>query len=72
MSVSNAVPFQVTANRKHDDRVFSNTDQFTREIHWFFRAREGTMGPYDSREAALEMMLAYKAQCQLYGLTGNR
>jgi len=72
MSMVDPAPIQIASNPKIDCRIFSIEEQFTRQMRWFFRAREGVMGPYESREAAAHMLLEFTEQCQLHGLTGNR
>lgn len=39
---------------------------------WYFRAREGIMGPYPSRAVAKAMLMQFLARCQKQAYTGGR
>jgi hypothetical protein len=45
-------------------RIFSQPNPATGVTEWYFLAREGTMGPYESREYAKQMLIKFKAYCQ--------
>jgi hypothetical protein len=53
-------------------RIFSQSNPATGVDEWYFLAREGTMGPYGSREYAKQMLIKFKAQCQRSMPNGGR
>lgn len=41
-------------------------------MEWFFLSREGTKGPFDSRQTAASARHAHAAYCQQQGIQGIR
>jgi hypothetical protein len=64
--------FPVNAFMADADRIFYQAGQTLDREQWFFRAREGVMGPYASRETAERELREFKVHCQRTGATGNR
>lgn len=54
------------------DRVYSATNPTTGKFGWYFQVREGECGPYQSKEAAENMLKEYIAQCIEEGNSGGR
>jgi hypothetical protein len=55
-----------------NERLFSIDDEATGEVRWYFRTREGVMGPFESRALALMELTQFKARCREAGNQGNR
>ncbi len=72
MSTANLDLFPLNAFADAADRVFFQANQITGLATWFFRAREGIMGPYETRATAEQRLMEFKAFCQRAGITGNR
>jgi hypothetical protein len=51
------------ANLFKADRIFSEQNHKTGIREWFFQAREGMIGPYETREVAERMMKEFIARC---------
>jgi|GEM_PF-663098 len=54
------------------NRVFSERNNRTGQIEWFFEAREGIMGPYDSAASANKALDEFKERCIRLGCDGGR
>lgn len=54
------------------DRIFSAQQQKTGMMEWYFQAREGNIGPYETREQADAMLQKFIATCIELGHTGGR
>lgn len=54
------------------DRVFAITNQKTGVAEWYFQAREGDIGPYESRKHAELMLKKFIETCIEHGFTGGR
>lgn len=63
--------FPVNAFMADANRIFFRAGPAMDRGQWFFRAREGVMGPYASRETAERELLEFKAYCQRMGVTGR-
>jgi hypothetical protein len=72
MSTANVATFPLHAFGDITDRIFPQANPLSDVALWFFKAREGIMGPYESRETAEQRLLEFKAYCQRTGATGNR
>jgi hypothetical protein len=55
-----------------NERIVSEVNAMAEDIEWFFRAREGLIGPYPSRSFAQTMLIRFKARCQNRKNTGGR
>lgn len=53
-------------------RIFCQTNNDTQLPEWFFQAREGVIGPYESREVAEKVLQGFIAHCQARGSDGGR
>lgn len=53
-------------------RVFSERDVGNGLTEWFFMAREGIMGPYESKEYANRELQNFIARCIALNSTGGR
>ena len=54
------------------DRVFSTKSPKTSGVSWYFQAREGDFGPYDSKDEAKTMLTEYIEECLMSGNDGGR
>jgi hypothetical protein len=54
------------------NRVFSQRNNVTGQIEWFFEAREGIMGPYESAAYANKALDEFKKRCLHLGSDGGR
>jgi len=54
------------------DRVYSSIDPRTGKCGWYFQAREGDSGPYETRAEAQAMLKEYIQECIEMGMTGGR
>ncbi|HYE37154.1 MAG TPA: hypothetical protein VEB01_17270 [Methylocaldum sp.] len=54
------------------DRVFSERNNTTGQIEWFFLTREGVMGPYESEAFAKKSLDEFKQRCIVIGADGGR
>lgn len=61
-SCHTVLPELGTGNRFQADRTFSSHNAKTGLIEWFFSAREGTFGPYISKEQAKKMLAEFMAR----------
>jgi hypothetical protein len=55
-----------------NERIVSEVNAEVGDVEWFFRAREGLIGPYPSRNFAGTMLLRFKARCQNRKVAGGR
>ncbi|MDD5036316.1 MAG: hypothetical protein PHE55_16340 [Methylococcaceae bacterium] len=53
-------------------RIFSHRNCETGRIEWFFHAREGVIGPYESVDKATQMMVDFIETCKKLGSDGGR
>lgn len=53
-------------------RVFSVKNQASGKPEWYFQAREGNIGPYDSRVQAEFMLKKFVERCIELGSHGGR
>ena len=53
-------------------RIFSQFNQEIAGPEWFFRTREGVVGPYESREFAHAVLVAYIDLCISLDWNGGR
>jgi hypothetical protein len=78
VSHSLIIPDVITNNTNNGDSMFKSDRIFfeghptTGSPNWFFASREGTMGPYDSRQIAEQALADQIAKCQEQGVTGGR
>jgi hypothetical protein len=54
------------------DRTFCINNQSTGKIEWYFQAREGDSGPYESKKEAQTMLKAFIKECIELKKTGGR
>ncbi|MGD0961130.1 MAG: hypothetical protein ABSB19_15090 [Methylomonas sp.] len=54
------------------ERVYSEKKVSTGEVSWYFQAREGDCGPYDTKEEAQSMLYEFVQECIRSGATGGR
>ena len=54
------------------DRTFYINNQSTGENEWYFQAREGDCGPYESKKEAQIMLNAFINECIEQKKTGGR
>lgn len=54
------------------DRLRVVVDTETWQSEWYFRAREGLIGPYPSRACAKAMLIRFKARCRRAASAGGR
>ncbi len=54
------------------ERIFYITNQRNGKIEWYFKAREGDVGPYKSAEQAQSVLKEYIAECIEQGNSGGR
>lgn len=54
------------------DRTFSCRNSDTGLMDWFFNAREGIYGPYNSKEQAAEALKIFIQHCMERGADGGR
>lgn len=54
------------------NRVFSARNGTTGQVEWFFEAREGIMGPYESAASANKALGEFKERCMRLGCSGGR
>ena len=54
------------------DRVFSLKNHKTGMTDWYFQAREGNVGPYQSKQQAEAMLKEFIQTCIRLGHTGGR
>lgn len=54
------------------DRIFSVLNQNTGAIEWYFQAREGNSGPFQSRQHAELVLEHFVKTCVESGDTGGR
>lgn len=53
-------------------RIFSQRNVETQATEWFFQAREGIIGPYESERVAEKGLEGFVAHCRQRGLDGGR
>ncbi len=53
-------------------RIFCQTNSETQLPEWFFQAREGIIGPYESRHEAEQVLQGFIVHCQSRGADGGR
>lgn len=53
-------------------RIFSIQNQKTGSIEWYFQAREGNVGPYQSKKQAESMLKKFIETCIELHQTGGR
>jgi len=53
-------------------RIFSNRDNHTGHMQWFYETREGVMGPFDSKPLALEALQRHIEYAKGHHLDGGR
>jgi hypothetical protein len=56
----------------YSDRVFRGDSTYPDHEEWYYRAREGVVGPYSRREDALIALEHFIRYCQLNAVTGGR
>jgi transposase len=54
------------------ERVYAENIITSNEVKWFFEAREGDCGPYETKAQALAMLDAFIQECIQLGKTGGR
>ncbi len=54
------------------DRIFSTHNQKTGKAEWYFQAREGNVGPYETRKQAEFMLQKFIETCVELGYSGGR
>ncbi|MBL1264357.1 DUF6316 family protein [Methylomicrobium sp. RS1] len=54
------------------ERIYSQSNPKTGMIEWFFSAREGNFGPFDSKEIATKELQAFINLCIKNGDDGGR
>ncbi len=54
------------------NRLYSVKNQGTGKLEWFFQAREGDFGPYETKDYASSMLKDYIEECIAQGNTGGR
>ncbi len=54
------------------DRTFSQRNMKTGEMGWYFNAREGIFGPYDTKKMAQEELRIFVERRKLAGDDGGR
>jgi hypothetical protein len=54
------------------ERVYSENTFTSNEVKWYFEAREGDCGPYNTKSEALAMLDAFIQECIGLGKTGGR
>ena len=54
------------------DRIFSTQHQKNGRPEWYFQAREGNVGPYETREQATFMLKKFIKTCIELRHTGGR
>jgi hypothetical protein len=54
------------------ERVFSIKNPTTGDVTWYFQAREGDFGPYESKAEAKSMLKDYIEDCIKTGNDGGR
>ncbi len=54
------------------DRVFYTSNEESGKVEWYFQAREGNSGPYESKKEAQLMLQAFIKECIAHGDTGGR
>lgn len=53
-------------------RIFCQRNNDTQVAEWFFQAREGVIGPYDSEDLAEKVLAGFIAHCKARGADGGR
>ena len=53
------------------DRIFSSENSETGTVEWFFRAREGNAGPYETRNEAEAVLRRFIDACVNLGHKGG-
>jgi len=53
-------------------RVFINRNNQTGHMQWFYETREGVMGPFDSKQLALEALERHVKYAKEHHLDGGR
>ena len=53
-------------------RIFTERNSNNGLMQWYFNAREGVMGPYESKERAERSLGAFKDRCVRLGDSGGR
>lgn len=54
------------------DRIYSLKNAQTGKLNWFFQAREGDSGPYETKQEAEIMLKEYIEECIETGNAGGR
>jgi hypothetical protein len=54
------------------DRIFQGDSTYPEHEEWYYRAREGIVGPYLKREDAAIALEYFVRYCQRHGITGGR
>jgi hypothetical protein len=54
------------------DRIYSQRNASSGKLEWYFQAREGNIGPYESRETAGKMLSEFIARCIAAADDGGR
>ncbi|WP_213069389.1 DUF6316 family protein [Methylomicrobium album] len=54
------------------ERIYSQSNPKTGTTEWFFSAREGNFGPFDSKERATKELRAFVGLCIKNGDDGGR
>ena len=53
-------------------RLYSTLNLRTGTMQWYFKAREGQAGPYDTKAHALRRLHSFTEMCLRQGETGGR